>query len=249
MSRVVATLLFVIVPGCLSFQQTSHLSLGTSNAFILLKKANVNRLILPLAVTSEGNDGDIEQMRLGSKSNDLLEDSIDSFLRGEYDFKDDALSPLPEYSPKTTVENAVTSLRALDDPEPCPHGAAVLLRFCAPLSRGERWGGGRGGDTWKELLRGSLTPTMLAKRLQVSQFSGLLDFCKLDVMDGALSTGQHDLVGLPSFAFVNVALYFEGGKEPQLMEFKLVRNFGVWLIDSVKRSEHKLFSEEDSNKK
>mmetsp|Transcript_1499 Transcript_1499/g.2995 ORF Transcript_1499/g.2995 Transcript_1499/m.2995 type:complete len:244 (+) Transcript_1499:20-751(+) len=241
MSRVVATFLLVVVPGCLCFQQTSHLALGASS----LKLSQKADRLIPLPLTSKGNDEDIEQLRKGSKSDDLLEDSIDSFLRGEYDgtFAEDSLSPLPEYSPKKTVENAVTSLRALDDPEPS-HGAAVLLRFCAPLSRGEQWGGGvRGGDAWKGLLRGSLTPTMLARRLQVSQFSGLLDFAKLDVMDGALSTGQRDLVGLPSFAFVNVALYFEGDKKPQLMEFKLVRNSGLWLIDSVKRSEYKLFSE------
>ncbi|KAL3935774.1 MAG: hypothetical protein SGBAC_008775 [Bacillariaceae sp.] len=248
MSRVVAALLLVVVvPGCLPFQQTtSHSSLGASSSSF---SQRIERLV-PLSLTSKGNDKDVSHLKKGSKGKDLLEDSIDSFLRGEYQgtFSDNALSPLSEYSPKKTVEKAVTSLRALDDPGPS-HGAAVLLRFCAPLSRGERWGGGvRGGDVWKELLRGSLTPTMLARRLQVSVFSGLLDFVKLDVMDGALSTGQRDLVGLPSFAFVNVALYFEDGKEPQLMEFKLVRSSGVWLIDSVKRSEHKLFSEKDSNK-
>ena len=237
MSRLVATLLLLASSPGDSFlsQQTSHLSLSRS----LLQDGRSPSLSL----TPKGND----QLKTGE---DLLEDDIDSFLRGEYDgtFAEDAPLPLPEYSPKETVENAINSLRALNDPEPS-HGAAVLLRFCAPLSRGERWGGGRGDDAWKQLLRGSLTPTMLAKRLQMSEFAGLLRFSKLDVMDGALSTGQRDLVGLPSFAFVNVALYFDNG-EPQLMEFKLVRSpSDVWLIDSVKRSKHKLFSEEDGIKK
>jgi hypothetical protein len=189
----------------------------------------------------------LESLGLDPRNNDaLLEYSIDSFLRGDYDgaFADDAASPLPKSTPKTTVEEAVTSLRALDDPEPS-HGAAVLLRFCVPLSRGERWGGIR-DDPWKELIRGSLTPTMLARRIRASQFSGLLDFSKLDVTDGATSTGKQDLVGLTFFAFVNAALYFDDDAEPQLMEFKLVRNAGVWLIDSVKISENQLFSEESA---
>eukprot|EP00980_Cylindrotheca_fusiformis_P017484 scaffold5490_cov125-Cylindrotheca_fusiformis.AAC.1 len=188
-----------------------------------------------------------ESLGLDPRNNDaLLEYSIDSFLRGEYEgaFADDAASPLPRSTPKTTVEEAVTSLRALDDPEPS-HGAAVLLRFCAPLSRGERWEGVK-DDPWKEMMRGSLTPTMLASRLRASEFSGLLDFTKLDVTDGATSTGKQDLAGLPCFAFVNVALYFEDDAEPQLMEFKLVRNAGVWLIDSVKISDEELFSEKEA---
>lgn len=191
----------------------------------------------------------LESLGLDPRNNDaLLEYSIDSFLRGDYDgaFADDAASPLPKSTPKTTVEEALTSLRALDDPEPS-HGAAVLLRFCAPLSRGERWEGIE-DDPWKEIIRGSLTPTMMARRIRASEFSGLLDFTKLDVTDGATSTGKHDLAGLPCFAFVNVALYFEDHVQPQLMELKLVRIAGVWLIDSVKVQEEELFSEEQSAK-
>jgi hypothetical protein len=87
---------------------------------------------------------------------------------------------------------------------------------------------------------------MLARRIRASQFSGLLDFSKLDVTDGATSTGKQALAGLSYFAFVNAALYFDDDAEPQLMEFKLVRNAGVWLIDSVKISEKQLFSEESA---
>lgn len=173
------------------------------------------------------------------KNNDaFLDYSIDSFLRGDYDgtFSDDAASPLPQLSPRETVENAVNSLRNLDNPE----GAAILLRFCAPLSRGERWGSIR-DDNWKEILRGSVTPTMLARRIRASpDFSCMLDFQKLDVTDGT-RTGK-DLDGLPSIAFVNAALYFEDEVEPSLLTFQLKLFAGVWLIHTIRKSEKELFA-------
>jgi hypothetical protein len=172
---------------------------------------------------------DLFSPSLDPRDNDaLLDYSIDSFLRGEYDgaFSDDAASPIPGLSPRDTVESALLSLRALDDPEPA-HGAAVLLRFCAPLSRAERWEGIK-DDQWKELVRGAIGPTMLAKRIRASEFSGLLDFEKLVVTDGAMSSRKEDLDR--STTFVNVALYFEDEVEPTLMEFKLSQYNGVWLI-------------------
>lgn len=66
-------------------------------------------------------------------------------------FAEDAPAPYPKLSPGATIDTVLRSLRQLDDPEPS-HGAAVLLRFCAPLSRAERWGG-EGTDPWKEVLR------------------------------------------------------------------------------------------------
>jgi len=179
----------------------------------------------------------------------LLEYSIDSFLRGDYDrtFSEDAASPLPGLSPRDTIDAALRSLRNLDDPEPS-HGAAVLLRFCADLGRGERWGTattttttrapnrnetnananprkprrGRSRSSrvsWKELLRGALTPTMLARRIRASEdFSGLLDWTKLDVTEGVLGGERESELGsgraFPSdvnsnIAFVNAALYFD----------------------------------------
>lgn len=177
-------------------------------------------------------------------SDDFLEYSIDSFLRGEYNrpFADDAAAPLPGLTPGSTVEQALRSLRQLNDPEPS-HGAAVLLRFCAPLSRGERWGASpsSGRDQWKEILRGAITPTMLARRIRASEiFSGLLDWSKLDVTEGAYA-GEKDLIGVPSVAFVNAALYFEDGMEPTLIQFSLRRIGGVWLIDTARKSDKKLF--------
>jgi hypothetical protein len=226
----------------------------------------------------------------------ILEYSIDSFLRGEYDrpFAEDAAAPLPGLTPQETVETALESLCRLDDPEPS-HGAAVLLRFCAPLSRADRWGassflphpsknkkrrsqGGGGGApprksddwpvesasssssrdddndsdssqlpinsySWKEVLRGALTPTMLARRIRASQdFSGLLDWTKLDLTEGAYSEDPDRIIGVPSnVAFVNAALYFEKGDEPMFIQFTLRRMNGVWLIDSAQRSDQQLF--------
>jgi hypothetical protein len=187
-------------------------------------------------------------------SNALLDYSIDSFLRGDYDepFSDDAPAPLPGLTPGGTVDAALRSLRQLDEPEPS-HGAAVLLRFCASLSRGERWGSASTSKTdddqqisWKELIRGALTPTMFAKRIRASEeFSMLLDWSKLDVTDGAAMSSVRDEV--PSVAFVSAALYFEDGMEPALIQFKLRRIGGVWLIDSARRSENNLFMEQQED--
>ena len=116
----------------------------------------------------------------------LLNFAIDLFLRGDYDhkFSDDSPAPHPGLTPQKTVEAALFALRDLDDPEPS-HGAAVLMRFCVPLSRGERWGDSssnrisRNGTrppsaSWKEVLRGAITATMLARRLRASEFLCLL---------------------------------------------------------------------------
>lgn len=203
---------------------------------------------------------DLDPSTLASKSalpfssERSLDLAIDSFLRGEYDrpFAEDAMAPHPGLTPGAMVEAALRSLRKLDDPEPS-HGAAVFLRFCAPLSRGERWGGGTTMDPWKNVLRGALTPTMLARRLRASDFSVLLDWTKLDVTDGY--SLKKDLIGLPTVAFVNAALYF-GEPEPTagfgtsgtsvvIVQFRLRRIGGVWLIESASRSKRELFLESD----
>mmetsp|Transcript_11217 Transcript_11217/g.23694 ORF Transcript_11217/g.23694 Transcript_11217/m.23694 type:complete len:422 (+) Transcript_11217:272-1537(+) len=222
----------------------------------------------------------------------LLEYSIDSFLRGDYDrtFAEDAASPLPGLSPRDTVDAALRSLRNLNDPEPF-HGAAVLLRFCVELGRGERWGTSatssanasanantgtnaanhRNGNksspststsgfslSWKELLRGALTPTMLARRIRASEdFSGLLDWSELDVTEDGANSNSNT-------AFVTAALCFGDETEndtdtttnngnvngnvngngnthlntsPIRYRFKLAKMLGgVWLIDSVRRT-------------
>ncbi|KAL3927965.1 MAG: hypothetical protein SGARI_005174 [Bacillariaceae sp.] len=124
----------------------------------------------------------------------LLEYSIDSFLRGDYDrpFQEDAAAPLPGLSPKDTVELSLGSLRKLNDPEPA-HGAACFVRFCIPLGRGERWSpavqdkaDNEPSDlAWKELLRGSLTPTMFARRISASEdFSMLVEWDTMTVQEG-----------------------------------------------------------------
>jgi hypothetical protein len=129
----------------------------------------------------------------------------------------------------------------MDDPEPS-HGAAVLMRFCTPLSRSERWYP-NSKDPWKEdILRGALTPTMLSRRIRSSEdFSGLLDWDKLDVTEGATGGDKDLLLGVPSIAFVNAALYFQEGMEPTLIQFRLRRMRGVWLIDTARKSDSNLF--------
>jgi hypothetical protein len=179
--------------------------------------------------------------------------AIDSFLRGEYDlpFAKDALAHHPGLTPGATIESALRSLRKTDDPE-LSHGAAVFLRFCAPLSRGERWGGGTSMDPWKQVLRGSITPTMFVRRLRASDYSVLLDWTKLDVTDGY--SLKKDLTGLHTIAFVNAALFFGetdasgnyGSTKGSvvIVQFRLRRVSGVWLIESASRSKRELFLEE-----
>ena len=200
--------------------------------------------------------------------NDSTEDpflgyAIDSFLRGDYDrpFADDAAAPNPLWGPGKTVQVALRSLRALDEPTPS-HGAAVFLRFSLPLSRGERWGDltstrtrssssssstpsvANNRNPWKEILRGSLTPNMFARRLRASAFAELLDWTRLDVTEGTYSETK-DLVGVPNIAFVNAALFFsEEGVEPSLVQFTLRKRAGVWLIDTARLSQKELFMAE-----
>lgn len=189
---------------------------------------------------------------------ELLSCAIDSLLRGDYPFEyaEDAPAPHPGLEPGAVVGSVLRSLRKLDDPHPS-HGAAVLWRFCLPLTRSERWGGASGGgagggtswsrnrsnDRWKDLHRPSLTPALLARQLRASsEFSCLLDWKHLDVTEGAYGL-QRDLVGAPSVAFVNAALYFEEGMEPVLIQFTLRRIGGVWLLDSARRSPKELFAD------
>jgi hypothetical protein len=187
--------------------------------------------------------------------------SIDSFLRGEYDgpFAEDAAAPHPELSPSETVESALWSLRQLDIPERY-HGAAVFMRFLAPLARSERWGGGSVSavdwNPWKEIVRGSLTPTMLAGRMRASrEFAVLLDWDKMDVTEGVGGEGSGgDVLGsMGMMAFVNVALFFatEDRKvvEPCMMQFQLKKVSGVWLVENVRSSKKEWFLEEKKKNK
>ena len=216
------------------------------------------------------NDDTEESLLLNQDQ--LLDYSITAFLSGEYDrdFAEDAPAPNPLLTPQDVISSVLQSLRQLDDPEPS-HGAAVLMRFCVPLSRGERWGdsssfsinsnnSGRDGKSrgasnpklrFKEILRGAITATMLARRLRSSELSVLLDWTSIDVSEGVYSVQRDDGVeiGVPSssaLAFVNAALYFEDGVEPTLVQFTLRKINNVWLIDSAHISQKKLFADQDS---
>lgn len=175
---------------------------------------------------------------------------IESFLRGEYDrpFADDAAAPLPKHQPSEIIEIALNALHDLDVPT-TDHGAAVFMRFCAPLSRQDRWGNTTGMiSSWKAIMRGSLTPTMLARRLRASEeYSVLLDWEQLDVTEGTKAI-PNDMLGYDStVAFVNAALFFGNGIEPAICQFTLKMFNGVWLIDSAVMNKRELFMDSNSS--
>mmetsp|Transcript_23402 Transcript_23402/g.66281 ORF Transcript_23402/g.66281 Transcript_23402/m.66281 type:complete len:263 (-) Transcript_23402:1173-1961(-) len=101
---------------------------------------------------------------------DILEYTIDSFLSGDYGrpFAEDAAAPLPQLSPRDTVEQALGALRQLDDPAPS-HGAAVFLRFCLPLTRAERWALGRSDRNMNRRRRRNTTTTTSSSSRQTEQ--------------------------------------------------------------------------------
>ncbi|KAL7483566.1 hypothetical protein ACHAW6_009199 [Cyclotella cf. meneghiniana] len=165
--------------------------------------------------------------------NQFLSDAIDSFLAGDYahPFSPDAAAPHPLLTAGETVDVSLRALRQLNEPYPS-HGAAVFLRFCMPLTRGERWGG---GDPWKDLLRSSLTPSMLARNLRASPlFSCLLDWTSLDVTEGVSNPmPSYFITGLQSdVTYVNAGLFFEAGS-PTIAHFVLKKIGTTWFIDSV----------------
>jgi hypothetical protein len=99
---------------------------------------------------------------------------------------------------------------------------------------------------------------MFARRIRASEeFSSLLDWERLNVTDGTAVGSKLDVLdGLDSVAFVNAALYFgkEGddtsgssnGGGPEIIQFKLMRIAGVWLIDSAQRLPPALLQESSS---
>jgi hypothetical protein len=221
----------------------------TGGTVLLLNRGEINGCI------SDEYENNNERTHQNDAELFLLEYSIDSFLRGDYDrtFAENAASPLPGLSPSDTIDAALRSLRDLDEPEPF-HGAAVFLCFCVELGRGERWGTtGQGisssSSTWKELLRGTLTPTMLARRLRASEeFSGLLDWTGLEITEddygNAGKKGGRDTTVFrdDNVACVDAALSFENDETiestspPEVYQFELAKMLGgVWLIDSVQQ--------------
>ena len=114
------------------------------------------------------------------------------------------------------------------------HGAAVFMRFCMPLTNSERWGLSSELDPWKTILRGALSPNMLARQLRASSsFASLLDWTRIDVSEGfAIPSERLELGVGTTLAFVNAALYFEEG-EPSIIQFTLRKIGGAWLIDDA----------------
>jgi hypothetical protein len=209
---------------------------------MILKTLRFSRRYVVLFTRPDSNphdDKDAQMSEIDLKDA-LLEYSIDSFLRGDYDrpFQDDAAAPLPGLSPQETVQLALRALRQIDDPETA-HGAACFLRFCVPLRRGERWGISTEPTSmdaaWKELLRGSLTPTMFAQRLRASKdLSSLLEWDSMGVMNTEILE--------ESVAFCTVELQ-DASESPTTnkstisLQLKLRRVAGVWLIESMQQDE------------
>ena len=186
------------------------------------------------------------------REQEQLELAIDSFLNGDSDrISATAPIPHPDLSPSEVVDQSLRALRLLDTPFPS-HGAAVFQSFLVPLTRGQRWGDSSvrstsTTDPWKEIQRGALTASMMARGLRASPFSGLLDWKRLDVSDGAMDPNR-DVVGNPSVAFVTAALHFGRGVAPILIQFTLQRVGGLWLIDSAKQCPMNLFTNDNEDK-
>jgi hypothetical protein len=102
-------------------------------------------------------------------------------------------------------------------------GAAVLLSFCVPLSRGEWWGGSpsSGKDLWKELLRGG-ADSHHARQPSACIGHGLLRPPRLAPAGrhrGYRDGEEGSLIGLQTTAYVNAALYYEDNVEPDIIKF------------------------------
>jgi hypothetical protein len=198
------------------------------------------------------SDNNYDQEEMQSFLEDIEEYNIDSFLRGDYDrpFTEDAPAPHPGIvKPSEMLEAALKALRALDEPE-LNHGAAVFLRFCVPLSRNERWGGGRSLSTsttlssslseWKEILRGALTPNMFARRIESSPvFSILLHWQRMSVVPVPTASTQRKNTTKFEFgtssALVHVQFFIHEdddihAQKAIMIQFDIQKYNGVWMI-------------------
>ena len=192
------------------------------------------------AEVANSNDNEDEEAR--REKEQMLNAQIDAFLRGEYESEipPNAPAPNPMLSPSDTIELSLRGLRKFNESN--PSHAAVFRRFLAPLSRSERWGMSHKKDPWKQVLRGALTPTMLARRIRASAFSVLLDWESLSVTEGYfVPQSRTELLSGNTVAFVNAALFFGDGIEPSIVQFRLRKVGGAWLIDDATISKKELF--------
>jgi hypothetical protein len=101
------------------------------------------------------------------------------------------------------------------------------------------------------LCRGAITPTLFARRLRASQFSGLLDWTKLDVTEGySVSQTTRLLDNTPTVSYVNAALFFGNGIQPNMIQFQLRKlggKGGLWLIDTATLSKEKWFVDDQNS--
>lgn len=172
-------------------------------------------------------------------SGSSTDDKIDAFLKKKgnlFAIPDDAPAPGSNIllSPSETIQIACEALR-----RDKVSGPRIFLGFCLPLTSNEKMSGT--SDAFKELIRASITPKIFSTRIRASPFSVLLDWNTMSVTEGYSQLGY--------VAFVNAALFFEGGAEPVIVQFRLRRSNGLWLIDRASRSKRELFfnGENDEN--
>ncbi|CAM9571222.1 unnamed protein product [Phaeothamnion confervicola] len=165
----------------------------------------------------------------GSQSTSRLEAMIDQFLSGEYKGFTEA-SPKPRYgqTPEDVVSAVLRALRDGDAPAPF-HGAAVVQAFSVPVARRERLR--PSNDPWRELMRGALTPRLLARRLRESRFRVLGEWDRFEVEEARPPRGGASAIDRQ----LRAVLTQDGGNDRTVvLAVKLRKPGGLWLIDTVK---------------
>ena len=182
-----------------------------------------------LVLSVEENNSEV------SSFDDDINAKIDAFLKKEGELFDipcdsnDTKIPLPpiDSSPSDTLELALNTLRKHK------FGTHIFLtKFCSPLTTSERMNGV--SNSFKALIRASITPQLFADKLRSSPFSVLLDWDSMFFTEGYSQ--------IASMAFVNVALFFNDGS-PVIVQFTMKResNNSCWLVDSAIISKQELF--------
>ena len=160
-----------------------------------------------------------------------VSDAVDSFLKGEGEAFEidgnDIPVPREDQSPGETLEDALHALRN----RPSDGTKIFLTKYCLPLKRSERMNGA--SNDFREIIRVSTTPKIFATNLRASPFGILLDWKNFSLIEGFSQ--------VVSIAFVNVALFFEEGSSPSIVQFTLRKSGTIWLIDTATLSKQELF--------
>ena len=224
-------LCFLTYPTCHPYAYLSKNQYSPLSSAIRNNNFNSNPLLSLAAKNSDSDD----------KFEDDIDAKIDSFLNNEgYIFElpskinnENIPSPSSDLSPSKTLELALNTLRKHE------YGSHIFLtKFCLSLTNSERMNGVK--DTFKELIRASITPKMFATKLRSSSFSVLLDWDNISFTEGYSQ--------ISSLALINVALFFNDGA-PAVIQFMMKKptNSECWLVDSAVLSKHELFFDDSSD--